>query len=146
MIGNLLSGIGSVVGGVATAAGQMAGGVGQAAGTVLNAGGQVLSTTARTGGAVLQTAVKEAPSIIDAAGNVYGIYAGYQQRQDEIDLARKMYSMNAGGPQYAPIVLPNPAQPAVNAPTKTQTDAPGFDRAFIWAAVALVAIVVLKGK
>jgi len=130
MIGSLISGIGSTVGGIAQAAGR-------GVGTVVNAGGQVLATTAQGAGGVLQTVAKQAPTILNAAGELYGTYAGYQATKANQDLQRRILASNVGYPGGQSVVVPAAGAPAVVQPTATQTDTGGQSNLLLYGMIGL---------
>jgi len=139
MIGSLISGIGSTVGGIAQAAGR-------GVGTVVNAGGQVLATTAQGAGGVLQTVAKEAPTILNAAGELYGTYAGYQATKANQDLQRRILASNVGYPAGGQsVVVPAAGAPAVVQPSHTQTDTGGQSNLLLYGMIGL-GIVLLARK
>jgi len=145
MIGGILSAIGSAVGGVASAAGQVGAGALGAAGTVVSGGGQVLATTARGIGHVGGQVIEAAPTILEAGGNLYGAYAGYQQQKAQTDLANKMLALNARNPLNPGVTVPvQGATPAVIQPTKMQTDAPAFDQLLPLLVIGLAVLLLVR--
>jgi len=134
-----------MVGGILSAIGSAAGGIAQAAGTVMSGGGQVLATTARGIGQFGGQVIEAAPTIIEAGGNLYGAYAGYQQSKAQTDLANKMLLLNRGNPAQPGVAVPvGGATPAVIQPTKTQTDAPVMSQLLPVLAIGLLVLLAVR--